>query len=147
MTLGRKKALDQYGGVATTAEFSSPHRLVQMLMEGVLDKVAAAKGQIERNDLAAKGASISSAMAIVNALKSSLDLNAGGDIAVNLDDLYGYMYNRLVDANAKNDTQALTEVGSLMNEIKAGWDAMPDEIKHGSAATSDTQTAETSLQT
>ena len=46
MTLGRKKALNQYGGVATTAEYATPHRLVQMLMEGVLDKVSTAKGMM-----------------------------------------------------------------------------------------------------
>ena len=133
MTLGRKKALDQYGGVATTSEFSSPHRLVQMLMEGALDKIAAAKGQLERNDLSGKSANISSAMAIINALKSSLDMKSGGEIAANLSDLYGYMYNRLIDANSNNETQALTEVSSLMAEIKTGWDAMPEEIKNGSA--------------
>ncbi len=137
MSFGRK-ALGQYSSVAAEAEagYASQHRLVQMLMEGVLSRVATAKGQIERKDIEGKSASISSAMAIINALKSSLDLNAGGEIAANLDDLYGYMYNRLVDANAQNETQALTEVSSLMLQIKSGWDAMPEDIKNSSPASS-----------
>lgn len=130
MSYGRK-ALGSYNSVAAESEtgFASPHRLVQMLMEGVLSRVATAKGQIERGDLPGKSESISSAMAIISALKSSLDMNAGGEIATNLDDLYGYMNNRLIDANVQNDPQALTEVSSLMGQVKSGWDAMPDEFK------------------
>jgi len=136
MSFGRK-ALGEYSRVASEAEagYASQHRLVQMLMEGFLSRVAAAKGQLERKEIKAKGESISSALAIVNALKSSLDMNAGGEIAANLDDLYGYMYNRLVDANAKNDLQALNEVSSLMSEIKSGWDAMPEEVKNNPVPT------------
>ena len=135
MSFGRK-ALGSYKSVASEAEagYASQHRLVQMLMEGVLTRVATAKGQIERQDLAGKSSTISSAMAIINALKSSLDLEAGGEIAANLDDLYGYMYNRLIDANAKNEPEALTEVSSLMGQVKSGWDAMPDDIKNNSAS-------------
>ena len=131
MSIGRK-ALGEYNSVATEAEtgFASQHRLVQMLMEGVLTRVSTAKGQIERGDLEGKSSSISSAMAIIMALKSSLDMKAGGEIAINLDDLYAYMNGRLIDANARNEIEALTEVGSLMGEIKSGWDAMPDEVKN-----------------
>ena len=145
MTLGRKKALDQYGGVATTTENATPHRLVLMLMNGVLDKIAAAKGQIERQDFSGKSTSISSAMAIINALKSSLDMKTGGEIAVNLDDLYGYMYNRLVDANVNNETTALSEVASLMAQIKSAWDAMPDEVKNGAGSNTPSTTPETTV--
>lgn len=130
MSYGRK-ALGQYNRVASEAEagYASQHRLVQMLMEGVLSRIATAKGQIERKDFGGKSGSISSAMAIINALKSSLDMDSGGEIAANLDDLYGYMYNRLIDANTSNETQPLTEVSSLMAQIKSGWDAMPEDIK------------------
>ena len=132
MTLGRKKALNQYGGVATAAEYASPHRLVQMLMEGILDKVSIAKGMMSRQDIEGKGKQISMAMSIITALKGSLDLNAGGEIASNLDDLYGYINGRLVDANVNNDVSALDEVSDLVGQIKTAWDAMPDEVKNGS---------------
>ena len=128
--LGTKKALSQYGGVANTADNASPHRLVQMLMQSILDKLSAARGQIERKDFAGKSVSISGAMSVVNALRSSLDMQSGGEVAVNLNDLYGYIYNRLVDANAHNDVSALEECASLIGEIKSAWDAMPEEVKH-----------------
>ena len=133
MTYGKKRsALAQYGKVATESEvaYASPHRLVQMLMEGVLDKVATAKGQIERKDLEGKSRHITWAISIINGLRSSLDMEAGGEIAVNLDDLYGYMTRRLIDASTQNDTMPLDEVSDLMLEIKTAWDAMPESVRN-----------------
>ena len=132
MTYGKKRSgAAQYGKVAAESEagYANPHRLVQMLMEGALDKVATAKGCIERNDLAGKSRQISWAMSIVSGLRTSLDMETGGPIAANLDDLYEYMTRRLIDASTQNDTDALSEVGDLMLEIKGAWDAMPDEVR------------------
>ena len=137
MTYGKKRSgAAQYGKVAAESEasFASPHRLVQMLMEGVLEKVATAKGCIERNDLEGKSRQVSWAMSILNGLRSSLDMDSGGAIAVNLDDLYAYMLRRLIDASTHNDVAALSEVIDLMLEIKAAWDAMPDDVRHGGSA-------------
>ena len=134
MTYGKKRSgAAQYGKVATESEaaYANPHRLVQMLMEGALDKVATAKGCIERNDLEGKSRQITWAMSIINGLRTSLDMEAGGAIAVNLDDLYDYMVRRLIDASAQNDAGALSEVIDLMREIKGAWDAMPDEVRNG----------------
>ena len=133
MTYGKKRsALAQYGKVATESEvaYASPHRLVQMLMEGVLDKVATAKGQIERKDLEGKSRHITWAISIINGLRTSLDMDAGGEIAVNLDDLYGYMTRRLIDASTQNNTAPLDEVSDLMLEIKTAWDAMPESVRN-----------------
>ena len=133
MTYGKKRSgAAQYGKVAAESEagYANPHRLVQMLMEGALDKVATAKGCIERNDLAGKSRQISWAMSIISGLRTSLDMETGGPIAANLDDLYEYMTRRLIDASTQNDTDALTEVGDLMLEIKGAWDAMPDAVRN-----------------
>lgn len=128
----KRSALNQYGKVAAETEvaYASPHRLVQMLMEGALDKIATAKGQIERREMEGKSRHITWAISIVNGLRSSLDLEAGGEIAVNLDDLYTYMVRRLIDANAGNDPAALDEVSGLMLEIKSAWDTMPEEVRN-----------------
>ena len=133
MTYGKKRSgAAKYGKVAAESEagYANPHRLVQMLMEGALDKVATAKGCIERNDLAGKSRQISWAMSIISGLRTSLDMETGGPIAANLDDLYEYMTRRLIDASTQNDTDALTEVGDLMLEIKGAWDAMPDAVRN-----------------
>ena len=129
----KKRGLEQYGKVAvgSEVEFASPHRLVQMLMEGALEKVAAAKGYMSRNEIAAKGEHVSWAISIIGGLQGSLDLEAGGEIARNLDDLYDYMTRRLMEANINNDEAILDEVMSLLLEIKGAWDSMPESVKKG----------------
>jgi flagellar protein FliS len=80
---------------------------------------------MQRGNIAEKGANISWAISIIEGMRASLDLDAGGDIARNLNDLYDYMGRRLLEANMRNDAKALDEVMSLLREIKTGWDAIP----------------------
>lgn len=136
----QKRGLNQYGKVAvgTEASFASPHRLIQMLMEGALDKIAFAKGQIERNDFAEKGRNITWAVSIIQGLSASLDVESGGEIAANLEGLYDYMVRRLLEANKENDVEILEEVSSLLKEVKSAWDAMPGEVKQGNPETAAT---------
>jgi flagellar protein FliS len=118
-------------GTQTGVTEASPHRLIQMLLDGALDKIARARGAMQRNEYKEKGNHITSAGSIVLGLRSSLDLEAGGELAANLDNLYEYMFRRLMDAHAENDEAALDEVSSLVREIKRGWDALPQETTGG----------------
>jgi flagellar protein FliS len=131
MSLYQKRGAQQYGKVAVGSEvnFASPHRLVQMLMEGALEKIAIAKGHMERSEFEAKGKHINWAVSIINGLRGSLNLEEGGEMAANLENLYDYMVRRLSEANLKNDVGMLDEVTSLLLEIKSAWDAMPAELK------------------
>ncbi|RKZ94502.1 MAG: flagellar protein FliS [Gammaproteobacteria bacterium] len=128
-------AMQQYrhnhvqGGV----DEASPHRLVQMLMEGALEKIMAAKGFMANKDIAKKGEHISWAISIIDSLRSCLNVELGGEVAQNLTDLYGYMEQRLLEANIKNDPTILDEVGQLIIQIKSGWDQIPEEYHHTSS--------------
>ena len=125
-------AMKQYQQVSVHSGImdASPHRLVQMLMEGTLEKIALAKGSMVNNHIANKGENISKAISIIGGLKSALNREAGGALAENLSSLYDYMANRLVVANLKNDESILDEVSGLMIAIKTGWDGIPDEFKN-----------------
>lgn len=131
MTLNQKRGAQQYGKVAVGSEvaFASPHRLVQMLMEGALEKVATAKGHMSRKEYEAKGNHINWAISIIDGLRGSLNLEEGGEMANNLDSLYAYMVRRLAESNISNEIAILDEVSSLLLEIKSAWDAIPDEVK------------------
>ena len=131
MTLNQKRGAQQYGKVAVGSEvaFASPHRLVQMLMEGALEKVATAKGHMSRDEFEVKGNNINWAISIIDGLRGSLNMQEGGEMANNLDSLYAYMVRRLAEANVSNEIAILDEVTSLLLEIKSAWDAIPDEVK------------------
>lgn len=122
-----RKVAQQYGTMAAVGgvEAASPHRLIQMLMEGALGKLAYARGHLLQGNVAEKGTNISWAISIIDGLRASLDMEAGGEIARNLNDLYDYMERRLLEANLRNDLKVLDEVMALLRQIKEGWDAIP----------------------
>ena len=108
---------------------ADPHRLVLMLLEGALGKIATVKGLMMRKDVATKGEVIGQAIAIIGGLKSSLNKAEGGEIAENLDNLYGYIEGRLLQANLKNDVSILEEVSALLHEVKTAWQSIPLESR------------------
>ncbi len=120
------RAMQQYQRVGVQSEVfeASPHRLIQMLMQGGLERIAQAKGAIERGLLAERGELIGKAVSIVGGLREPLDHQVGGDLSKNLDSLYEYMMRRLIEANRENDATKLDEVANLLREIKSGWDAI-----------------------
>ncbi|MEE4746528.1 flagellar export chaperone FliS [Pseudomonas alliivorans] len=120
-------ALRQYQKIGSQAQTSeaSPHRLVQMLMEGGLDRIAQAKGAMSRKEIANKGIFISKAIGIVGGLRDGLDLEKEPTEAlIRQDKLYHYMMTRLAEANARNDQKMLDEVAGLLVTVKEGWDAI-----------------------
>jgi len=103
-------------------ENATPHRLIQMLIDGSLDRINKAKGHMNRGEVSEKGEAISSAISIIGGLQGSLNKESGGEVAENLDKLYNYMIEKLVEANQSNNTEILVEVSKLMLNIKSGWD-------------------------
>jgi flagellar secretion chaperone FliS len=125
-----RTALQQYEnvGVDATANAAMPHQLIEMLLGGALDRIATAKGQIERGDLAGKGGAIGRAIGIVAGLRKSLNHEGGGEIATNLELIYDYVERRLLEANRNNDVAILNEAARLLGNVKAGWDGIPPEV-------------------
>lgn len=111
-------------GVQSNVETATPHKLIEMLLDGALSKLHLARGLMEQKQTAAKGEQISWALAIIDGLKAALDLTAGGEVAANLDALYDYLMRRLVVANLDNDVAVLDEVARLLNEIRLGWNGI-----------------------
>lgn len=107
---------------------ASPHRLIQMLFEGGLERIAQAKGAMMQNQIARKGELIGKAINIVGGLQGSLNDKEGGELAANLNGLYDYIVRRLIKANIDNDPSILDECGRLLGELKAGWDAIVDKV-------------------
>ncbi|MEG4314415.1 flagellar export chaperone FliS [Pseudomonas sp. FIP_A4] len=119
-------AMRQYQQVGVKAQVTEadPHRLIQMLMQGGLDRIAQARGAMEREAYAEKGVLIGKAINIIGGLRDVLDKEAGGELAINLERLYEYMTMRLFEASRHNDVSKLDEVAKLLGEIKSGWDSI-----------------------
>lgn len=131
--MNKQVAMNQYKAVEVQSaiEDASPHALISKLLDGSLDRIAAAKGAIARGDAALKGEKIGGAIAIVDSLRASLDYQQGGEISVNLGNLYDYVEARLLAANAEGDVVKLDEAAVVIREIRAGWQGIASEVGAG----------------
>jgi len=129
--MNASQALNAYNsvGVQSAVDGASPYQLIVMLLDGALDRIASAKGAMERKDTAKQGALLGKAITIIDNMRASLDHGQGGELAERLAALYDYMERRLLEAGANADPAGLDEVAELLREIKAGWDAIPAEYR------------------
>ena len=124
-------ALNEYRsvGLHTGMIDASSHQMIEMLLQGILDRVSSAKGALGRGEISRQGENISAAIAIVDSLRASLDNERGGEIAMNLGALYDYLEMRLAEANLSSDFAILDEVNMLTSEILAAWESIPQELR------------------
>ena len=122
-------ALQQYQQINTQTSIvdADPHRLIQLLLDGALERIHMAKNRIQAKDYAGKGVLIGKSMDIVSALRGFLDFEKGGELAANLERLYDYIERGLLEASARNDVEKLDEMAQLLRTIKEGWDGIRDE--------------------
>jgi len=124
-------AMRQYQNVGVETGFmdASPHRIVELLLQGTIDKLSRAKGYSIRNNRAKVGENVSGALAIIGTLRSSLNHKQGGQISENLLALYDYMETRLLEVNFDADVAIFDEVVSLLSDISEGWKSIPVDFR------------------
>jgi len=111
----------------TGVDGASPHGLVVMLFEGLSDALAQARGAMRSRNIEAKGRAINRAVGIVGeGLRGRLNMQEGGKLAVDLDELYAYITVRLIHANLRNDEAALDECVRLLEPVRQAWSQIAD---------------------
>lgn len=119
----------------TSVSQADPHQLVSLLFEGLLQSLVCAKGAILNKDIPAKGRSISKAVRILEeGLKAGLDLQHGGELALNLCSLYDFCIFAITDANLHNDIQKIDKVINLIKPVADGWSQIKNEASARSRA-------------
>ena len=125
------KGINAYkkGNLKQELSSADPHKITLMLMQGALERMAYAKGSMERKEYEKKSEHISRAVAICMNLRDTLDMEASEELSGNLFALYDYMIQRLTDANIQNSQSILDEVMGLMLPIKSAWAQIPESAK------------------
>lgn len=100
------------------------HELIVLLYEGCLEKLAEAKLAIFQKKNDKKHEAIQRAVDIISGLRASLNKNMDHELPYNLDRLYAYMQERLLQADINNDLLLIDEVLDLVTTIKTGWDSI-----------------------
>ena len=111
---------------------ADPHHLIVMLFNGALERLAVAKGCMQRNETASKGEALTQAISIVGGLLESVDPEAGnGEMSKNLTELYYFVMRRVTDANINDDLQALKEATDVLKQLESAWlEIAPSSLVH-----------------
>lgn len=106
---------------------ADPLRLVIMLYEGAIEACHNGLAHMRNGDIANKGEALSKAITIIESgLRQALDRGTGGDIALNLDDLYGYISGRIYLGHLQNQPEYVEEAARLLSDLKSAWIAISD---------------------
>ncbi len=100
---------------------ADPVTLVAMLYDKAVLSLKAAVQAIHKDEIEVRWKNSHRAREIINHLFTTLDLEKGGEIASNLEALYAYMLQRLLDVDVKNDARAAEEVIELLEPLRASW--------------------------
>lgn len=127
------RAADSY--FQTQVKSSSPLELVVLLYDTAIRATAAANDALARRDIPARRASMSKAMAVVGELQGSLNMDQGGAVATELDRLYTWMTDRLIEATIKQDAVPVQEVRRVLETLRSAWyDIAKNTAMPGTAA-------------
>ena len=124
MTRTNQRPAREYArvGIETSVAAASPHRRILMLLDGALRAIRDAQRHMAARNIPAKGEAISRAISIISqGLAQSLDPDRGGNIALQLKELYDYLNRRLLMASLHNDPVALGEVAELLAGLRSAW--------------------------
>lgn len=121
------RAIESYGAIQVTTRVTDANsaQLILMLFDGLIDNILDAKRYMGLRDIPKKAEHIARASRIILGLQSTLNFERGGELALNLDDLYSYFLRRLTAANAQNDTEIMDEVYGLVGQIRTAWMQLP----------------------
>lgn len=105
----------------TQISTATPGQLVVMLYDGAIKFCKMAKLGIEQKNIETANNNLIKVQNIIQELKLSLDMKAGGDLSETLDALYEYMLRRLIEANMKKDIKIISEVQKNLEELREAW--------------------------
>jgi flagellar secretion chaperone FliS len=131
MSYGRSNSVAAYQASAAHGgvEASDPHGLITMLLDGALQRIAKARGCIVNKSYTEKAQLIHRSVAIIDELSGCLDLQAGGDVAKNLRELYDYIARKLLQATVENNVAILEEVSKLLQGLRDAWATIPKDVR------------------
>jgi len=109
--------------VAANIDGASPHKLIALLYQGILQSLTAARLALASGNISAKSEQLGRAVRYIEeGLIVSLDEGRGGELAQNLRGVYSYSLARLTLANLRNDETLIREVIDLIEPLARAWD-------------------------
>lgn len=118
----------------TSVQSASKEKILLMLYEGSIRFIKQAIIAVEKKDIAGRGMNVGRAFDIVMELNNTLNFEAGGELAKNLEQLYMFVTDQLTKANIHSDKKALEHALKIMETLYSGWVEAVEKLKREEAA-------------
>lgn len=105
----------------TQVTTASREKILLMLYEGAIRFTRQAQTAMDQKKVAEKGKYISKATAILSELMATLDFKVGGKLAEDLENLYIFMIDKLIEGNIENNPECLKVVEDLLRTLYSAW--------------------------
>ncbi len=116
----------------TSIKTASQGRLIVMLYEEAVRQLEIGADLLKVNDKARYdevNKCITKAQAIISELMSSLDMQAGGEIASNLMNLYIYFNQTLLEANIEKSEEKVLQIARFMDDLRGAWATIENQVQ------------------
>ncbi len=113
---------------------ASPVQLVVMLYDRAISLSGQSLLHMEKGQMKEKGMSLNQVIEILSELQRALNLEEGGTVAQNLDDLYTFLMKQVTAANLRNDPQPISIVLNVLEELREGWREVQKMVQDGAVA-------------
>ncbi len=126
MNSGRQNALRAYGAVGAHSQTvnADPHRLTLLLLNNVLERIAAIKGHLQRGEIAEKCVQVDKLSLVITELADTLNMEKGGEVAQMLKRTYEVSLMQLTQAHAGNAPEGFEQIAVTFRELKGAWEAI-----------------------
>jgi flagellar secretion chaperone FliS len=109
-------------------------RLLMLMFEGALKFLGRAEAALAEGELEPFAVALGRAEAVIAELLHTLDFKAGGEVARNLDRLYRFMLDHLVEANLRKSTVHVAQVARVLGIIASAYRDILDGAAHATNA-------------
>lgn len=122
-----KNAYQKYK--TTSVQSASREKILLMLYEGAIKFTKLAIKAVEEKKIADRGMNIGRAFDIIMELNNTLDHKVGGQVAVQLEQLYMFMMEQYTKANISGQAEPLQANLKLLQTLYDGWVQAVEKIK------------------
>ena len=102
-------------------QVESPHRLIEMMYEGILRFNTQAKKSLQNNDIEKRVFWLNRTAAIFTELMNSLNHDEEGVTSRYLEGLYAYQLERITQANMEESSEIIDEINTVVRGLLDAW--------------------------
>lgn len=117
---------------SSRANTASREDLLILLYEGAIRFLERSIDELQSGRLSDHKMNLRRGIAIIAELQNTLNFEKGGELAIQLFDLYGYMLDRLTQANLRKEAEYIREVIRHLNTLLDGWREAVRQVKNES---------------